>query len=504
VEVIFAGIKALWALSIENHQNVERMRQVEVAAALTGPGFQQYVKDPDCSVDFCEMCLRLLTNMALPGVAQRDELGHHGACKLVLKVFERPRPSEIHEEARLLAAALEAMATLCLDCPLNVQRFGLVGCEALCTVLQDRSLSSPEILSLTSFKALRKQACLATARLLETRAHRNLLLAPEVVYATAGCLQVSHLEEDAPYVEAVLLALEAMTGDNVKPQHVPAPRLVQAAIETLRSISIPGRGYELPHRVVELLGKLNASPGLWAAGVGFISNVLRPSLDGEAIRLREALGAGGGCTVAAEAIGPRTGEPDERVVNSGYWLLEALCLQCPANVGRCIALQVHASALRALRKAGDAAAGRIAQEGDAHGAIRLGLTACGLLGQLLVNATGRRDREKLTQELRRDGACEALLAFLTSPGVCGHAFKEQAVTATVELLLEGHREGTGRLEVSSARTLLESVIAQDLARRCRAATERSLPVVCPTNALQHAGLGGTPSIEAEGNESTEG
>jgi hypothetical protein len=502
VEVFFAGIKALWALSIENHQNVERMRRVEVAAALTGPGFRKYVKDPGCSVDFCEMCLRLLINMALPGVAQRDELGHHGACKLVLKVFERPRPSEIREEARMVTVALEAMATLCLDCPLNVQRFGLLGCEALCRVLQDGSLACSETLSLPIYKALRKQTCLATARLLSTHEHRNLLLAPEVLATTADCLQVSRLEEDAPYVEAVLLALEAMTGDDTHPQHIPAPRLVQAAIETLRSMSFRRRNCGLLRRVLELLGKLKASAGVWAAGVGFISNVLRPSLDEEAIRLREALGAGGGCTVAAEAIGRRTREP--AVMRSGYWLLADLCLMCPANVGRCIALQVHASALDALREAGDAAAGRIAQEGDAYGTIRLGLTACCFLGALLVNATGRGDREKLTQELRRDGACEALLTFLKSPGVCGHAFKEQAVTKTVELLLEGHREGTGRLEVSSARTLLESVIAQDLAHRCKAATERSLPVVCPTNALQHAGLGGMPSIEAEGNEPTEG
>jgi hypothetical protein len=506
VEVLFAGMEALRTLSIGNHLNVERMREIEVAARLTGPGFQEYVKDPGCSADFCEMCLRLVTNMALPGVIQRDELGHHGACRLVLKVFERRRPSEIHEEARLLTAAIEAMATLCLDCPHNVHRFGPMGCEALCRVLQDGSLACSETLSLASFKALRKQACLATARLLTTHEHRTLLLAPEMLSATAACLQVSRLEEDAPYVEAVLLALEAMTGDNTHPQHIPAPKLVQAAIETLRSMSIRGRDCGLLRRVVELLGKLKASAGVWAAGVGFISNVLRPSLGEEAIRLREALGASGACTVAAEAIGLRTGEPDERVVGSGYWLLADLCLMCPANVGRCIALQAHASALDALRKGAEAADGRvIVQEGDVDGAVGIGLTACGLLRQLLVNATGVGDRQELTRRLRQDGTCEALLAFLESPGVRGQSDRERLVTATVGVLLKDHWEATKRLlEVSSARTLLESAIAQDPGHSFRAATGLSLPVVCPTNALPHPELEGMPSIRSEGHETTEG
>jgi hypothetical protein len=449
VEVLSTAIRALYTLSIDSSL-VVRMKDREVAVRLTCPGFQQYVKDPECSVDFCEMCLRLVVNMALSSVEMREEMGNQGACSLVLKVFERPRPSEIREEARLLTAAIEAMATMCLDCPHNVHRFGSMGCEALSQVLGCRRLLR---LEMPTFKALRKQACLATARLLEAVEHRQLLLESEMLHEVAGCLQSPRLEKDVPYLEAVLLALEAMTSDDTRPLHLPAPDLVQAAIETLRSISIRG-AYEVPRRVVALLSKLSGHAGVTVPGVNFLCNLMRPSHDDEMVRLRETLGTYGACSVAAEAIGLRNGEPDGHVIGSGYLLAAALCLKCPANVQRLIALQVPASVLHDLRTAAEA------HGGDADdGAVGIGLSGCCFLGQLLVNATGLGDREKLTQELRQDGACEALLAFLKSSAVCGQADKEQAVITTVELLLEGH-EGTGHLEVASARALLESAIAR--------------------------------------------
>lgn len=206
------GVGALWALSSEDSANKRRMDQGGVLSKVIARGLVRFIQPIENGLR--EALLGLVINLAAEGLNMRREMGSKGVCALVLKAF-RVTPDNVRDRLQLLGVGLSAMAALCTDCVDNAKRLGVGGCVELRRVLDDEGLMTfsgvSDKLDLDGFYSLHEDTCLALVALLSVADHRRLLVCPKTALAIARLLETRYTIEDTAFVEAVLLALRAMT-----------------------------------------------------------------------------------------------------------------------------------------------------------------------------------------------------------------------------------------------------------------------------------------------------